>query len=211
MLNYASNIFKESGSDMDPNTSAIIMILVQMLGTWATTFLIDRVGRRVLLMASTIGSGTGLALMGTFIFLSHQDLDLSDLSWIPVASLSLTVFMAAIGLLPLSFVVLGEVLPSKVCFAVQKNKVTFSSYFLSCIDSRLGFHIMHVADQCVSADNCKSFSNASRSDWILHVLLVFRMRLLCWTTICDFCVTRDKWKEHKCAVEHLLSFYKQKL
>lgn len=87
--------------------------------------MIDRVGRRVLLIASTIGCGTGHALMGTFIFLSHQDIDLSDLSWVPVASLSMAVFMAAIGLLPLVFVVLGEVLPSKVRFQMQRRSGRF--------------------------------------------------------------------------------------
>lgn len=130
LLNYASNIFRQSGSDMDPNTSAIIMVTVQMFGTWVATFLIDRVGRRLLLISSTIGAGTGLALMGTFIFLSSRNFDLSDLSWVPVACLSFSVFSAAIGLLPLAFVVLGEVLPSKVCFAVQRRSVPLIRIFV---------------------------------------------------------------------------------
>lgn len=131
MLNYASNIFKQSGSDFDPNTSAIVMITLQMLGTFVAVFLIDRVGRRILLIASTIGCGTGLTLMGTFIFLSHEGYDLSDLSWVPVASLSMAVFMAAIGLMPLIFVVLGEVLPSKVRVLKCNGKLLlYNTYFL---------------------------------------------------------------------------------
>lgn len=178
------------------------MISVQLVGTWVATFLIDRVGRRVLLIASTIGCGTGLALMGTFIYLSKQDLDLSDLSWVPVASLSLAVFMASIGLLPLVFVVLGEVLPSKVRFEVQRKNLTFKTYynFYLHIDSRLGINRLFGVNQFVFASSCESFSNAIGSHWPLHVLLVFCLCLLGWTSICHFCVTRDKWKEHQCAV-----------
>lgn len=58
---------------------------------------------------------------------------------------------------------------------------------------------MFGANQSVFAGSCKSFSNASGNDWPLHMLLVFLERLLGWTTICDFCVTRDKWKKHQCS------------
>lgn len=115
LLNYASTIFSQSGSDMDPNTSAIIMITVQLAGTYVATFLIDRVGRRVLLMISCTGGATGLTIMGVFSYLSSLAVyDLSDYNWVPVASVSLAVFMTSIGLLPLVFVVLAEVLPNKV-------------------------------------------------------------------------------------------------
>lgn len=57
------------------------------------------------------------------------------------------------------------------------------------------------ANKSVFTGNCKSFPNSIGNDWPLHMLLVFRLRLLGWTIFCDFCVTGDKWKEHKCAVE----------
>lgn len=59
---------------------------------------------------------------------------------------------------------------------------------------------MFGANQSLFTVNNKNFSNAIGSDWSLHVLLVFRLRLLGWPTICDFYFTRDKWKEYQCAV-----------
>lgn len=120
LLNYAAPIFKESGSDLDPNTSSIILISVQLAGTYIATFLVDRIGRRALLITSTIGTGTGTFIMATFNWLSYMQTDLSNFSWVPVASLSLAVFMASMGLMPLLFVVLAEVLPSKVCMETVK-------------------------------------------------------------------------------------------
>lgn len=115
LLNYASSIFSNSGSDLDPNTSSIIMITVQLAGTYVATFLIDRVGRRVLLITSCLGSATGMTIMGVFSYLASLDMyDLSDLNWVPVASVSMALFSSSIGLMPLVFVVLAEVLPNKV-------------------------------------------------------------------------------------------------
>lgn len=48
MLNYTASIFRESGSAMSPNTSAIIVGVIQVLGTISATFLVERAGRKVM-------------------------------------------------------------------------------------------------------------------------------------------------------------------
>lgn len=47
MLNYTANIFKESGSNMSPNMSAIVVGVIQLIGSYVATILVDRAGRRV--------------------------------------------------------------------------------------------------------------------------------------------------------------------
>lgn len=47
MLNYAGQIFKDSGSQLDPNLSAIIVGCIQLVGTYVPTLLVDRAGRKV--------------------------------------------------------------------------------------------------------------------------------------------------------------------
>lgn len=49
MLNYAGQIFKDSGSHLDPKVSAIIIGIIQLVGTFAPTLLVDRAGRKVIL------------------------------------------------------------------------------------------------------------------------------------------------------------------
>lgn len=48
MLNYAGEIFKVSGSHLGPNMSAIIIGIIQLVGTFTPTFLVDRAGRKVI-------------------------------------------------------------------------------------------------------------------------------------------------------------------
>lgn len=47
MLNYSGNIFRESGSSLSPVVSTIIVGVIQLLGSYASTLLVERAGRRV--------------------------------------------------------------------------------------------------------------------------------------------------------------------
>lgn len=47
MLNYTASIFKESGSNLEPNMSAIVVGAIQLLGSYVATNLVDRAGRKV--------------------------------------------------------------------------------------------------------------------------------------------------------------------
>lgn len=115
MLNYTANIFQASGSDLDPHISAIVIALIQIFGVYGSTNLVDRVGRRTLMIFSTCGAFIGLASLGTYSFLTIElKMDLAALNWVPLVSFSVYVFMCCFGIVPLPFIVLTEILPAKV-------------------------------------------------------------------------------------------------
>lgn len=87
---------------------------LQIAGTYVTTIFIDRVGRKVLLIISGSGCAIGLTVMGVFSYLFECGFDVSGLNWIPVVSLSFVIFIASIGLIPIPYVIIAEVLPQKV-------------------------------------------------------------------------------------------------
>lgn len=49
VVTYAKTIFTDSGSNFNPNTSAIILASLQIFGTYCTSILIERLGRKLLL------------------------------------------------------------------------------------------------------------------------------------------------------------------
>lgn len=114
MMNYTANIFQESGSDLDPHTSAIIVASIQIFGVYCSTNLVDRIGRKILLLFSTTGAFLGLTCLGTYSYLSMSGVDLTTANWIPLASFSTFVFISCFGILPLPFIITAEVLPPKV-------------------------------------------------------------------------------------------------
>lgn len=48
MLNYTATIFQEAESNMSPNVSAIIVGVIQLLGSYIATNLVERTGRKVI-------------------------------------------------------------------------------------------------------------------------------------------------------------------
>jgi hypothetical protein len=47
MLNYTGTIFAESGSNLSPNLSAIIVGVIQIFGAYFSTALVEKAGRKV--------------------------------------------------------------------------------------------------------------------------------------------------------------------
>lgn len=47
MTTYTANIFEETGSNLSPNISAIIVGFIQLLGSCVATQFVDRCGRKV--------------------------------------------------------------------------------------------------------------------------------------------------------------------
>lgn len=54
MLNYTARIFAEAGSDLTPNMSAIVVGVIQFIGSYFTVVMVDRAGRKVCLMNELI-------------------------------------------------------------------------------------------------------------------------------------------------------------
>ncbi|XP_037811265.1 facilitated trehalose transporter Tret1-like isoform X2 [Lucilia sericata] len=112
-VNYMSNIFADSGSAMDPNTSTIIMGTLQIAGTYAATLLVDTYGRKVLMLWSTGGMAVGLAIFGAYTHYSRI-VDLSGYSFVPLVLMGCIVFVGNVGLIALTFVILVEIFPAKI-------------------------------------------------------------------------------------------------
>lgn len=132
MINYTATIFAESGTDLTPTMAAIAMGFIQLMGTYFSTLLVDRTGRKVtffriflcftlskrqcqfLLTFSAFGTGLSLLVLGLYTYLKSLGVNVDGLGWIPVVSFGLVLFIASCGVLPLPFVVISEIIPEKV-------------------------------------------------------------------------------------------------
>lgn len=115
LMNYGANIFRDSGSTFDPNVSTVIMGSVQLLGTISALFFIDKFGRRFLLVISSVGCAMGLSGLGAFNYLvEHDNYNMDDYSWIPVTSISIGLFFSCVGIIPVTVILIIELLPTEV-------------------------------------------------------------------------------------------------
>lgn len=110
IVSYTTQIMKRSGSSLDADVSVIISGGIQTIASVAMSSLVDRVGRKPLLLLSTIGVGVATLGLAVYFCLDERtDIDLSPVDWIPITCLVLYVslFSLALGVLP--FIVMGEI------------------------------------------------------------------------------------------------------
>lgn len=114
LLTYGATMFRDTGSDFDPNISAIIMGTVQLFGTLSAVIFIDKFGRRTMYMLSTGGTMIGIFCVGIYTYLAKNDYPMDGFNWVPVVTISFALYSSCIGIVPVSIVLMAELFPSKV-------------------------------------------------------------------------------------------------
>lgn len=118
VLFYTTSIFIESGIELEPAIATIIVGLVQVVGTVFATFLVDRLGRKILLGFSTTLMFLSLSGIGMFFTIKDSGESVENLGWLPVISLSTFVIGFSTGMGPVSYVLLGELFSSSAKTAI---------------------------------------------------------------------------------------------
>ncbi|XP_052132042.1 facilitated trehalose transporter Tret1-2 homolog [Frankliniella occidentalis] len=114
LLSYAQYLFRTTGSALSAEMSAIIMCSVQVVAGVASSQVIDRAGRRPLLLVSALCNATAMAAAGAFFFLRDvlgEGDAAARLTWLPLASLMVFMVSTNLGTTTVPWVMIGELLP----------------------------------------------------------------------------------------------------
>lgn len=128
VLFYAPSIFMEAGVEFNP---MIIIYLIQLLTVLATMFVVDRFGRKPLLISSLSMSMIGLIGNGTFFLVGYDGIE-----WILLFFLIIFIIGFSLGISSIPFVFLGELftLDSKRIIAPVALTLNFAfAYFVALI------------------------------------------------------------------------------
>lgn len=128
IVSYAVTTLAKAGTSMNPYTSSIVLAVALILGSLATTFIADKLGRKKSILFSLMASAVGLLTTATYRYLLLNGYVLSAFSWLPVSSLSLIVFSSTVGIEPLSVIVSAEYLPTKVSELKLNISLQFIDY-----------------------------------------------------------------------------------
>lgn len=109
MVSYTESIFKMSGSSLSPNTSSIIVGAILLLGACLSTSLIERMGRRPLILISCIGMFVCHCVIGTYCYLQSLQYDVSAYGWVPVTALSIFMVVYALGMGNAPVIIMSEI------------------------------------------------------------------------------------------------------
>ncbi|XP_062549490.1 facilitated trehalose transporter Tret1-like isoform X2 [Armigeres subalbatus] len=114
IIAYSQQIFAEVQSGLEAHESSIIMAVIQLLTAACSSSIVDRVGRRPLLLISTAGCAVGTFIVGLYFFLQQQGVEVQSVSWIPLVVMMLYIISYTLGLATVPFAILGELFPSNV-------------------------------------------------------------------------------------------------
>ncbi|KAH8307142.1 hypothetical protein KR044_005683 [Drosophila immigrans] len=112
---YSAGIFQEAKTGIDAGMSTILIGVMQVVATFVSTMVVDKLGRRILLLASGIVMALSTTAIGVYFFLKDQDeAQVENLGWLPVASLCIFMIMFSIGYGPVPWLMMGELFATDI-------------------------------------------------------------------------------------------------
>ncbi|CAH1716649.1 unnamed protein product [Aphis gossypii] len=143
LIFYAQSIFETSNCSVSPKLCSVIIGVLQVIFTFASSQLVDRAGRRVLLLISDSVMAVCLGTLAYYFWLQEHGVDVSSFNLIPLISLGVYISTFALGFGPIPGVMIGElfspefkglaigivcVLASLIEFCVVKTYQTLLNY-----------------------------------------------------------------------------------
>lgn len=117
IINFLTQIFAVAHIELDIYLSTMIVGVIQIIGSCISTALVDRCGRRMLLMWSALGTGiclTALAVYFYLLTLKDQQALVHEFNWVPLVAVAGTILISTFGVTTLPFFILAELLPVKL-------------------------------------------------------------------------------------------------
>ncbi|KAF5279761.1 hypothetical protein FQA39_LY05451 [Lamprigera yunnana] len=127
---YTSDIFESAGSSLDPKVATIVVGVIQCIATFVSSLVIDRLGRRILLLLSDLFMAISGILLGLFFSLKDRQLvdneTISSLGFLPILALSVFFIVFSLGFGPIPWMISSELFPAEIKSVSSSAAGTFN-------------------------------------------------------------------------------------
>ncbi|XP_065169220.1 facilitated trehalose transporter Tret1-like [Atheta coriaria] len=115
----------------------VIYFGVQLFMTCIASIIVDKAGRRPLLILSSMGTGFASTVVAVYYFLLQRTLvDLSNLEYLPVIAMIMYIVLHSVGLYTIPLLMISEVFPTSVkSYAIA----ILDLYFCLCVTASAQF------------------------------------------------------------------------
>jgi len=131
MIFYGVQIFQETG--VNAHMAAVVVAILRVIGGFLAIFLIKKLPRVRLAMASMTLMSLSMAVLGAVLFLKDNGADSTVLRVVPVLCVVVFMFSFGAGAGPLQWVFLGELLPPdyKVLSGIMASLSTLAIFVVT--------------------------------------------------------------------------------
>ncbi|XP_071571979.1 facilitated trehalose transporter Tret1-like [Temnothorax nylanderi] len=140
---YMQNIFIAAGGLVPMEIAPIVIGVVQVLASIVTPVVVDRSGRKILLVFSSIGETISLFALGLYFYLKevqHADDVVKQISWLPVVSLIIFIITFSVGWGAIPWAMTGEMFASNVK-ANASSITVFVCWFLAFVTTKFSSNL----------------------------------------------------------------------
>lgn len=148
VFSYSVYLFRKAGVGLDAFVCTVLVGVVRLVFTVVGAAVVDSVGRRPLLIATSLVCGAAEVIGAVFLLV-----DVPGTSWVPLAAVMVFVSSYGLGIGPIPWALMGELIPtpvrsigSSLCF------ITFSVFnfvisfvFPYLLEIGLGFALVFFA------------------------------------------------------------------
>lgn len=127
---YTVMIFQASGSSMAPEVASIVVALVQLVMSGVAALIVDRAGRKPLLMISSSVMSGSLIALGYYFKQKDGGNDVSALGWLPLTSLIVFMVAFSIGMGPVPWMLMGELFSGQTKTAASSMAVMLNWFVM---------------------------------------------------------------------------------
>ncbi|XP_071635509.1 trehalose transporter 1-like protein [Temnothorax longispinosus] len=112
---YTQEILEEGDAGLPASNSVILLSALQLIAGLGAVVLVDKLGRRPLLITTSFLAGVALTIAGVFYLVKCQfGVDTLGYGWLLHSSVIFYELIIALGLNPLSYMMLGELFPTNI-------------------------------------------------------------------------------------------------
>ncbi|XP_050499245.1 facilitated trehalose transporter Tret1-2 homolog isoform X2 [Diabrotica virgifera virgifera] len=133
---YTGKIFEASGSSLDPAVGTIIVGILQTSATFGSSLIVDKFGRKILLLISIAFMGLSEFVLGLFFTFKERsvldDDQLKAIGFLPIICLGIYIVMFSVGFGPIPWMISAELMPEEVKSTMVSAAATFN-WFLAFI------------------------------------------------------------------------------
>lgn len=111
---YSNDIFTRAGSTLPADQATIIVGAVQVISVFFSTLIVDRLGRRILLMSSIITLFLTTLVLGIYFYVINNSHAFDDIKWFALIPLCIFLILFSFGFGPLPWMMMGEIFSMEV-------------------------------------------------------------------------------------------------
>ncbi|XP_068145792.1 facilitated trehalose transporter Tret1-2 homolog [Drosophila tropicalis] len=144
---YSTQIFESANADISPNICTILLGIIMVMSTVVAISLIDRVGRRIiLLISSSVMCFSSLVMACYFHWLQSK-----NMGWLPVLAILLFIISFSLGFGPVPFLLMAELFAEDVKPVAGSIACSCCWFFAFCVIKLFPLGVKTFGEACVFA------------------------------------------------------------